>query len=663
MERPDSRTVEPGFQLVRAFSDEFRQDSQSNILGRGLSTAIITADQKQENLAHLRDQWNVFLLEGRKLAIDLIPSEEAILLAQSRDLHQAWAKFCKALPKEQGGDLSTQMPSLKVLHSAVATASQTWQERREGTKVGRLKGIFTRLSETFESHSNIVSIIPTNDKYVTLLTGSLTAIAAACTNHKNLADGVSASLEELGDGMLYWNMLIDRHAGDPMIRRHLVCLYTIVFEFLTEIFTQWSKSSWKRLVTSFDQQSVSNLFDDKRNRIKVIERRIERYIELAQSRQDDDFQKRTEQWQLQMQMDMQSQLQRLGEDIKATLLDAHRSRALSVEPIPTLPAIGPPDMNIRTSARQGVALLSGSPQSAQADFSNAFIDSNITERERITVSEALKLLEPMIRKHKDAVDRLIAITSRTANLKINNLVGRRLQTWLAGRDSTPLWIQGPHGVSHPSQNTLTAASLVAVARKNGASFVYYFASVQCRSPEAGCRTVQQLLLDLIKSLIVQLLLLARQSDGADTTLYLEVAKIEQLPTRGPDFDHVLAVLRGLRPLVPRRLYCFVEAVQELEDRGDKLHTRNLRALFKELANLGQPVTADPGSASDGEMTGRGDDELGKTVKICLLSDGHVDVLAASAQGGFIEKISYTSEVDDLGEDDGGQVGVSWDAED
>lgn len=58
------------FQLVRSFSDDICERGQTDLVGRGLSTVVAIDRQEEENQARLRDQWNQFLLEGRKLALE-----------------------------------------------------------------------------------------------------------------------------------------------------------------------------------------------------------------------------------------------------------------------------------------------------------------------------------------------------------------------------------------------------------------------------------------------------------------------------------------------------------------------------------------------------------------------------------------------------------------
>jgi hypothetical protein len=106
-----------------------------------------------------------------------VPDEEVQLLDKSRALFQAWERFQHQLPASQRQNVREQPPSLKLLFETVQNASATWQDKRVTTKRGRLKRIFTRLCSSCEDHSQLMSVIPSDDKYICLLTGSLSAIA------------------------------------------------------------------------------------------------------------------------------------------------------------------------------------------------------------------------------------------------------------------------------------------------------------------------------------------------------------------------------------------------------------------------------------------------------------------------------------------------------
>ena len=106
-----------------------------------------------------------------------IPKEEADLLNQSRKLYTAWTKFCQQLPEEQRKELAGEAPSLRLLFSSVKKASMTWHDNTEKKNTGRLKQIFANLCNNVKDHSTLLSVIPSGDKYVCLITGSLSAIA------------------------------------------------------------------------------------------------------------------------------------------------------------------------------------------------------------------------------------------------------------------------------------------------------------------------------------------------------------------------------------------------------------------------------------------------------------------------------------------------------
>lgn len=185
-------------QLVRSFSDDLRRNMPNETLSRSL--AFKETVDKQQNLKEdaLRDQWNALLNEGRHLAIryvidpkevpwlrnglhslmkpSLVPDEEVMLRDQSCRLYEAWTLFCKKLPTEQQKGILTERPSIKYLYDSVSDAAATWEENRN-TGSGKIKKVFTHVCDVLNTHSNLVSIFPTDDKYVRLVTGSISAIA------------------------------------------------------------------------------------------------------------------------------------------------------------------------------------------------------------------------------------------------------------------------------------------------------------------------------------------------------------------------------------------------------------------------------------------------------------------------------------------------------
>ncbi|TVY68102.1 hypothetical protein Focb16_v002490 [Fusarium oxysporum f. sp. cubense] len=192
-------------------------------------------------------------------------------------------------------------PDISYLVATVNEASATWQSDREESKLGKLKTKFHSLCETCHDHSSLLAIVPKDDKYITLLTGSLSAIAQATINHQNIAEGVADTLDDLSHDIDFWNRQMMEHGNIPSLRQYIQELYVIVFEFFTEVFNKWSKPGWKRFLTSFDDGAFNRLFTTKKERMLAIERRMERHVNL-------DFRHRTTEY---LEMVIQSQKEHL----------------------------------------------------------------------------------------------------------------------------------------------------------------------------------------------------------------------------------------------------------------------------------------------------------------------------------------------------------------
>ncbi|OTB00433.1 hypothetical protein M426DRAFT_26575 [Hypoxylon sp. CI-4A] len=173
--------------------------------------------------------------------------------------------------------------------------------------------------------------------------------------------------------------------------------------------------------------------------------------------------------------------------------------------------------------------------------------------------EMLQLLDPILKRHGRNIQNIVKITSNSLSVVIANEVKSRLRSWMKSSRHEAIWIQGPHEVSHPSQNTLTAVCLAALANET----------------------------------------------------------------------------------------------QELEDRGDVRHTRNL---LRTLRAIAQPsVSSEAGSSVIPGPSRRGaeatdvpvpeEEQTARVTKVCLTSDGNVDVLARLVEYAYLSKVEYADEAD------------------
>lgn len=58
----------PSHWLVRSCSDEIFEKMPGDALSRGLATKTAVDGLRERRLGALRDQWNLFLVEGREMA-------------------------------------------------------------------------------------------------------------------------------------------------------------------------------------------------------------------------------------------------------------------------------------------------------------------------------------------------------------------------------------------------------------------------------------------------------------------------------------------------------------------------------------------------------------------------------------------------------------------
>ncbi|KAI4145955.1 MAG: hypothetical protein LQ341_002229 [Variospora aurantia] len=656
----------PSHWLVRSFSDDLSQERPGDALSRGLAAKVVHDGHNESRLAALRDQWNLFLVEGREMAIQSVPDDEVLLLSQSRKLYAAWANFRQRLPDDQRQELAGEVPNLQYLFRSVEKASESWQEERDGKTSGRLKQVFAGLCNNFKDHSTLLSVLPKEDKYVCLLTGSLSAIAQASTNHQEIANAVADSLEELGQDMAYWNSLITGYSSLKTLHRYIRDLYVVVFEFLTEIFTKWSKSSWK----SFDERAFDKLFSEKKGRIRAIEQRMLRLTTLdfqigvneKVNKLEEGFQKIFE-CQEGSATDQRRLLLQLGTSIQRLLDERAGQRTLQITEVEhalasgsgipsTLQAKYPQECELIISSTVDTLNRSNDGTSDGA-YHPEFIEIVVSEYSyrRNAILDAIPLLK-IACTHE--IQALLDMTTQASQLMIDVEVQRRLLQWNRDPGFNNLWIQGPHEVSNPSQNTLAAVCLVALSRQNDIPCVFFFCAL---TPvdwgDNGQSSTERALMDLVKSLAIQLIFLLPETFVSMRNLSLN--RFERLQDGLLGIEGTLDLLQDLRSLVPPYLHCVISGIEHLEDRGDEQHSRKLQRVLSTVIggyqhSAGEDLHQHWDRAND--QAEKVSESL-QTTKTCFTTDGYADSLAHLVEQGCLMKVEYSDEAEQRPEEEVG----------
>lgn len=410
-----------------------------------------------------------------------------------------------------------------------------------------------------------------------------------------------------------------------------------------------------RFLKSFDENAFQSLFQERRARIRAIEQRMQRIANLKfqqGNRQKQGQMKQDLEMIIQNQLNHQQMILKLGEDLYS-FLDNKRGNLLSIKSVnPSLEpdlatsedstdTIQDPRLELvePTDSEPSLTVMQKSQQNPEGNYDRQLI---------------LNLLEPVVKRFRDDTQAVVNITSSALHVSIDDQVKRRIDTWITNPCCEALWILGPHDVSHPSQNTLTAVCLIALSSRHDVPSLSYFCSLRTLSSPGSQLTHKEILLDMIKSFIVQLLL--RCPEHITTELDLSSSRLSMLMEPDVDIGMALELFFDVRTLAPRYMHCVIEAVQELEDRGDAQHTRQLQRALREIvkppALWSSRNSGDPGrevkemDAPEPQRT-RGS-ELERVMKVCFTSDGYVDALAELASRDEVEKVEYAEEAGQVG---------------
>lgn len=240
----------------------------------------------------------------------------------------------------------------------------------------------------------------------------------------------------------------------------------VVFEIFTDIFTSWSKSSWKRFLTSFDEGAFTKLFTERRGRIDAIDTRIQKEINLA-------FQQRTRISLERIVADQEKLLALVPQQVEQQryLLGASIQQFLEGQLQSVQPSYESSSL-VRNSASHEQQLLITQPNALPKR--ETLSPTALYDYDR---AEVVSVLHEYVDLFKVEMRELVNMSSYAPYLLVDRQVHRQLTSWMQDLNSRNLWIQGPHGVAKPSQNCMTAVSIVALSHENNIPTVSYFCSL------------------------------------------------------------------------------------------------------------------------------------------------------------------------------------------
>ena len=87
------------------------------------------------------------------------------------------------MPDGLKSNIADQPPMIVDVLKAVDIAQSKWKASREASKAGRLRKGFSKLCGSLDDYKVLLAVVPSSDKYICILTGSLSAIVKVCESY------------------------------------------------------------------------------------------------------------------------------------------------------------------------------------------------------------------------------------------------------------------------------------------------------------------------------------------------------------------------------------------------------------------------------------------------------------------------------------------------
>lgn len=367
------------------------------------------------------------------------------------------------------------------------------------------------------------------------------------------------------------------------MKEYVAKLYVVVFKFLVAMMTKWSKSSINRLLRSFDSDFFKDEIEEKKTKIRDLERRLDRQASLAvqrsikevptqdqianiiataQAKFDANFWQKAERYQ-----------RGLGEAMVKTLQEQYLSALWTQR---------------EELDRQRTSPLPQTISRQPSPMSEASNDTrNALEQIQLNASRFVPQYT-----HQNHVASLI---EQGQDLNVNIEIFDRIKRWNASPVSRILWIQGPFQVSMPSRYTLLSAYVVATAQRAAIPMVYYFCD-----PSTDA-------VDLTYNIIGQLIQTA--AGDVPSELDFTTARFSRLDGTAASLRDAISLIGDLLTLSPYILFVVIDGLQIIE-------TASNRAILAKLINTLRSAGTQRNAGSL------------RVFKVLITTDGFTDVLTS-----------------------------------
>ncbi|KAK8102067.1 hypothetical protein PG984_015213 [Apiospora sp. TS-2023a] len=542
--------------LVRQFSLGLSGDSESRPVDQALgATASEVAASEARKLSEARnfEQW----LEFKYPSGD---DDTQTLQNQCMKVADLWSEFGHRF---RGTSRGNSLPSAEALFGAVDTAALAFDQKRHGAR-GKFVAGFQSFVGTLSDHSYLFSIIPDNDKYLSLVTGVLTSIAKLVEIREELVD-----IPKICD------------VGNPTrMKPRVVKLYICIFEFLY-LAMRWYQSTSMRFKAAFNENYYAKEFQPKTANIrKAISKIRDEAVLITQQRVGYIVDRIDIGRNLRIAADGSRNEESVVTEAKRQLL-LEGFNKIGNDSTKTLCATGE---QFFYDQEQKAQIDARSVDSAEAQQE---IEQDYREDEPETNSDNWVSRTDLRRQ----ADLLLAKFTDDGRQDLKNILrgitspmipqelSTRIQSWIQNKGSQLLWIEGPVVTDSGSGLSLTALRIYEITMQTEIPCVSFFCKRKYSFKLANSTTSGATLLALLYTVIDQLINLLPPT--FESTYKLD---LDNLDTEGKETNaaasSALEVIEQLLPHAPPTATFILDGLELVNKATDIPHLTRLIELLK-----------------------------------------------------------------------------------
>ncbi|GIC89799.1 uncharacterized protein Aud_006227 [Aspergillus udagawae] len=527
----------------------------------------------------------------------------------TKELEDTWKDAIKEVMKKRKGhseDLAELIkdPTADKLKGLVR-AVQDELEAKKQSKGGRVKEWFRKVAARISNHQYLLEMLPSGDKYTSILIGGLTACINATLEHEEIAELISDCLEKLSDKTHKLFQTIRNASRSEYIKAHIIKFYSNLFGLLIHILQEWQLSRAQRWKNSFGSSF--------RNRLQSSIESLDYHIKELSDENNSII--------------LNEVREGMGALVQAFIVGSHLDSKLgtthSAVPLNLLNYIS--GVAAKGDASQPISLgwprmPDAAPVACEASKQDRHDDQSWATQ---TILEDTAWMTDYVSSEREA-----SLLMESSYLSTNAQVYHRLLQWTTSISSEALWLEGPETMGDISSNALTTAFIVDKFRKLRVPVISYFCYYNPKDYRTFSRP--QELLKMVYALISQMVRLVPSdlSSALDSEYLpdLSPARIRRLSTDLNSLPDAIGLLSDLLPLGPSVIACCVDGLQILDFPEEPPWYQDCLKKFIEVLATTKPPHP-------------------RIRKLWLSTDGHSWALQEAVTAGWIEANNTNSEDD------------------